>query len=426
MGLSGCVYAEPEDHYGADRSDTVPWQTADGVKQSGQWLYFDNDDHISVCGYFGTEEHITVPSEIDGKQVTELSYCGVNPDSQYSRNFFGDSGYMYSGEEGSVMSPVKHITIPDTVTRIGANTFYGCNLEQADLPEGLTYIGSNAFSYCGSLKNINIPSTVTIIDDMAFFSAVLTSLSLPEGLEFIGSYAFAGSDITQITVPDSVKYIGRRAFSVCWSLEEVTLSENLRIIPESLFESCFKLTSLEIPEGVQIIEPYALSGCPELETLYIPSTVSIMSQILGGNTGLKDIYFNLDSETAAAITGTDLMSYLAVYGDEMDYSNVTLHYKEKAEAPEKDPLWDNPVRAVFLFLGITFFVTFIAALYLYLVQRNKNSPKPVIRTAAANAPRGNALTNLNLFDGIRCEKCGAESGKIADYCYNCGKKLKKK
>ena len=424
-GSLDCVYTASEENYDSESVDFIFLMgVAKGVRNSGQWLYFDKGDHISVCGYQGSEEHITIPSEIEGKPVTELSYCGNDPEDSYSRNFFGDDGYL--SDEGAVKSPTKHITIPDTVTRIGASTFYGCNFEQADLPEGLAYIGNSAFAYCGSLKNINIPSTVTIIDDMAFFSAVLTSLSLPEGLEFIGSYAFAGSDITQITVPDSVKYIGRRAFSFCWSLEEVTLSENLRIIPESLFESCFKLTSLEIPEGVQIIEPYALSGCPELETLYIPSTVGIMSQILGGNTGLKDIYFNLDSETAAAITGTDLMSYLAVYGDEMDYSNVALHYEEKAEAPEKDPLWDNPVRAVFLFLGITFFVTFIAALYLYLVQRNKNSPKPVIRTAAANAPRGNALTNLNLFDGIRCEKCGAESGKIADYCYNCGKKLKKK
>ena len=430
VGLSGCVYAVSKENYNREWSDNVYWETAKGVRQSGQWLYFDMDDHISVCGYSGNEEHITVPSEIEGKPVTELSYGAVDPDYLYSRNFFGDSGYMYRGEEGSVISPVKHITIPDTVTKIGSNTFYGCNLEQADLPEGLTYIGSNAFSYCGFLKNVNIPSTVTIIDDMAFDTVALTSLTLPEGLEYIGHYAFAGSDITQLDIPDSVKYIGRSAFAFCWSLEEVTLSENITIIPESLFEYCLKLKSVKIPEGVQIIEPYAFDSCSELETLYIPSTINIMSEILRDNTVLKDIYLGIDSETAASIASTDLMSYLSVY--ETDHSNVTIHYGEKEEAPQKDPLWDHPIRAVFLVLGIAFFLTFIAALCLYIVQKIRLAPKLTSKTAAVNTPLGNALTGLAYSDfsafsaGIRCTKCGAESGKVADYCYNCGKKLNKK
>ncbi|MDE6725522.1 MAG: leucine-rich repeat domain-containing protein [Ruminiclostridium sp.] len=365
---------------------------------------------------------MTVPAEIDGKTVTELSYGGNDPDDRYSRNFFGDDGYLYSGEEGSSRSPAKHITIPDTVTKIGKNTFYGCNLEQADLPEGLTYIGDSAFAYCGCLKNANIPSTVTLIDDMAFYTTPFTSLSLPEGLEYIGNHAFAGSEITQLIIPDSVKYIGRSAFAFCWSMEEVTLSKNITKIPGSIFTYCLKLRSLEIPEGVQIIEPYAFEGCSGLETLYIPSTVSIMSEMLSNNSSLKDIYFNFDSETAAAMTGSDSISYFVVYGDETDYSNVALHYAEKFQ----DPLWDDPVRAVFLVLGIAFFLTFIVALCLYLVQKSKLSPKPAPKEAPANMSQGNALTGLNFLDGIRCEKCGTESGKIADYCYNCGKKLKKK
>lgn len=426
VGLSGCVYAVSEEDRNSEWSDIISSQVAEGVKQSGQWLYFDKDDHISVCGYLGGEEHITVPSEIGGKTVTELSYGGTDAEVFYSRNFFGDGG---SDNDYGSMSPTKHITIPDTVTKIGAYTFYGCNLEQADLPEGLTYIGDSAFAYCGCLKKADIPSTVRIIDDMAFISTAFTSLSLHEGLEYIGQHAFSGSDITQLTVPDSVKYIGRGAFSFCWSLEEVILSKNITLIPEGIFEYSLKLRSLEIPEGVQIIEPYAFEGCSGLEALYIPSTVSIMSEMLCNNTALKDIYFNFDSKTAAAMTGTDSISYYVVYGDETDYSSVAFHYAEEAEpAPPASPysLWDNPVRAVFLVLGITFFLTFTAALCLFLVQKSKIGPKPLPKAAVTNIPQGSVLTNSGFFDGIRCTKCGAESGKIADYCYNCGKKLKKK
>ena len=424
VGFSGHIYAESED----DPDNYLNSQkTAEEIIESGQWLYFDKGDHISVCGYSGNDEHITIPSEIDGKTVTELSYGGKSLESD-SRRFFGVNSDPYGESDGDSEggeAVTKHITVPNTVTKIGENTFYECScLERADMPEGLTYIGNSAFMYCSRLAKADIPSTVTVIKNNAFVSTAIDSLDLPEGLEYIGSRAFLNTKITRLKIPDSVKYIGNRAFGFCWSLEEAVLSANITIIPEDVFINCVKLKSLEIPEGVQIIEPYAFEGCSELETLYIPSTVNIMSEMLGSNSSLKDIYFNLDSETVTAMTGADHISYLSSYGDETDYSNVTLHYAEKAETALKNPLWDDPVRAVFLVLGITFFVTLIAALCLYLVQKNKNSPKPV--PTAAGTPQGNALTRLDSFDGIRCGKCGAESGRIADYCYNCGKKLKKK
>lgn len=420
--LSGQIYAQEPD-------GEIQLITAEGVKQSGQWLYFDRDDHISVCGYSGTDEHVTIPSEIDGKTVTELSYGGAAV-VYYSRSFFGlnsNSNFDSIDSSEDVKAVTKHITIPNTVTKIGEYTFSDCRyLEQADLPEGLTYIGSSAFEGCSLLAKADIPSTVTVIKNNAFVSTAIDSLVLPEGLEYIGDSAFFNTEITQLKIPDSVKYIGSRAFGYCWSLEEVTLSENITVIPQGIFTYCLKLRSLEIPEGVQIIEPYAFEWCSGLETLYIPSTVTIMSEMLSDNSSLKDIYFNFDSETAAAMTGSDTISYFAVYGDKTDYSNVALHYAEKSEPAPQDPLWDNPVRAVFLILGITFFLTFIAALCLYLVQKSKLSPKPAPKAAPANIPQGNALTGLSFLDGVCCKKCGAESGKIADYCYNCGKKLKKK
>ncbi len=215
--LSGLIYAQEPD-------GEIQLETAEGVIESGLWLYFDKGDHISVCGYSGTDEHVTIPSEIDGKPVTELSYGGTAVDYDYSRRFFGlnsNSDFDSIDSSEDVKAVTKHITIPNTVTKIGEYTLLNCRyLEQAVLPEGLTYIGSGACESCSLLAKADIPSTVTVIKNNAFALTAIDSLDLPEGLEYIGDSAFLNTKITQLKIPDSVKYIGIRACSFCWSLEE--------------------------------------------------------------------------------------------------------------------------------------------------------------------------------------------------------------
>ena len=65
--------------------------------------------------------------------------------------------------------PVKKIIVENTVTEIEYLSFRNCtNAEEAELPEGLEIIHSNAFDRDSSLKSISIPSTVTKIYYKAF------------------------------------------------------------------------------------------------------------------------------------------------------------------------------------------------------------------------------------------------------------------
>ena len=61
------------------------------------------------------------------------------------------------------------------------------------IPEGVTEIGSWAFSGCSSLTSVTIPKGVTIIGDCAFSNC---------------------SGLTSVTIPDSVVNIGERAFDI--------------------------------------------------------------------------------------------------------------------------------------------------------------------------------------------------------------------
>ena len=59
--------------------------------------------------------------------------------------------------------------IPNTVTEIGKNAFYGCSkITSITIPDSVTTIGAGAFESCSSLTEITIPQNVTSIGSDAF------------------------------------------------------------------------------------------------------------------------------------------------------------------------------------------------------------------------------------------------------------------
>ena len=101
---------------------------------------------------------------------------------------------------------VTEIVVPEGVTRIDNNTFYGCpHLASISLPNSLAWIYFRAFGYCTSLATITIPPSVADIDE----------------------YAFAGcSSLTTVNVHPSTK-IHYDAFYNCTTLIDLARAQNL-------------------------------------------------------------------------------------------------------------------------------------------------------------------------------------------------------
>ena len=143
------------------------------------------------------------------------------------------------------------------------------SVKQVIIGNGVTTIGSSAFSDCDSLTSVTIPNSVTTIGSGAFeFCFSLTSLTIPNSVTTIGSSAFAGCfSLTSVTIGNSVTTIGHGAFYGCSSLTSVTIGNSVTEIGYYAFSGCSSLTSVTIPNSVTTIGYYAFSGCKNVKQI---------------------------------------------------------------------------------------------------------------------------------------------------------------
>ena len=91
------------------------------------------------------------------------------------------------------------------------------SVKQVIIGDGVTTIGSSAFSGCSSLTSVTIPNSVRTIGSSAFSNCrALTSITIPNSVTEIGPSAFSDCrSLTSVTIPNSVTTIGGNAFSDC-------------------------------------------------------------------------------------------------------------------------------------------------------------------------------------------------------------------
>ncbi len=151
---------------------------------------------------------------------------GTAMDSQH--RFIIEDGVLtgYSGPGGNV-------TVPEGVTEIGSGAFSNCReLTEITLPQGVTHIGSQAFRRCANLVRAHLPAGLTGIGSMAFYRCRnLQSLIIPDSVTDIGDHAFADCE-------------GLR--SICFSRGTPKLGRNIfgAALPECLVENALDLYEL--------------------------------------------------------------------------------------------------------------------------------------------------------------------------------------
>lgn len=189
-----------------------------------------------------------------------------------------DSVHTYSGQD-IPKSQLTSFTIPDKVTSSGRTPvaiqylFRNCsNLEYISMPNTITEIGAESFSGCSKLSSVVFRggNKVKTIGREAFFGCVnLTDAPLADGLTTIGEGAFQGCNgLKRVTIPESVTSIGENAFKNCANLENVDYKGSVeqwnRMAPLSAFDSSVRITcaksesvddiAVTLPDGTGIVE----------------------------------------------------------------------------------------------------------------------------------------------------------------------------
>lgn len=98
---------------------------------------------------------------------------------------------------------------------IGSSAFTGNDISSLDLPEGVIYVGYNAFSGNSSLATVKIPATVMNISSAAFLNCALETVAFPSETDFplqIDTLAFGKNKLKALRIPDNTEKLTKWAF----------------------------------------------------------------------------------------------------------------------------------------------------------------------------------------------------------------------
>ena len=150
------------------------------------------------------------------------------------------------------------------------------------IPNSVTVIGENAFTYSNSLTEINIPSSVKSIEDDAFKDcSSLVSVTIPSSVTAIGNSAFSNcrnlasinvnSQNAEYTSVDGVLFDKNVKTVIKYpegkKTEKYTIPSSVTTISNSAFSNCSSLTDITIPSSVTAISNYAFYNCSKLATV---------------------------------------------------------------------------------------------------------------------------------------------------------------
>ena len=220
---------------------------------------------------------------------------------------------------------VTSVYLPNTITNIRPNAFYGCQgLTRINIPSSVTTIGNSAFGLCTSLTRIDIT------DFDAWCRIDYGDGSVQSNPLYYAHHLFLNNqEVFDIIIPKTL--ISRRTFAGWESLNSVAFGDSVTSIDESTFTGCRGLAYVIFGKSLVSLEQYAFMGCYNLKDVTCFATTPPTSNYAFPREEIREANPTLHvpaSSLAAYKSAYNWNSFPTIIGDAIELQNIVINKNE--------------------------------------------------------------------------------------------------
>ena len=119
------------------------------------------------------------------------------------------------------------------------------------IPYGVRSISDHCLADCYRIQAVTMPDTVTKVGEQSFIDSGIRRIRLSKNLKSMGRAALGLTKLTEVVLPGSMREIPNDCLEYCNSLKKVTISPGVRSIGQYAFVECKKLKKIIIPPSVK-------------------------------------------------------------------------------------------------------------------------------------------------------------------------------
>lgn len=185
--------------------------------------------------------------------ITETS---GKPKLSIKRIFIAKTVTKLNGYSFRELRGLEVVTIPNSVTNIGAYTFYGIYFGNLTviLPSSVTTLGSDAFAYCYCLENVILSKNITTVANAFYQDRKLCSeLIIPKEITVIPAGMANGCSFERVIVLGAITAINNNSFSGNYNCKEYDFSRCTSVptlASTSIFNALTPRTKIKVPASL--------------------------------------------------------------------------------------------------------------------------------------------------------------------------------
>lgn len=303
---TGPMYDYPEPFYNDDRTLTPWYACMQKIKENGSQYFNDVvlENGITKVGsyafynfsFLGNGHTISIPDTVTEIGAHAYAYSSFSGDLEIPDSVKTIGVSAFSGTN------ITSLTIGNGITEIPDYCFYGCDLLMGEItiPDGVVRIGEDAFAIVrypelqNASRKIYLPNSLKEIDGYAFNNntkLMIDAPILPIHLEKLGSGAFKGcASLTGgLVIPGTLTEVPYDAFRGCSGLTGLSIAEGVQKIGIAAFYGCSSITGeLNLPNGLYEVSEAAFKNCSSLTGLKLPEKIADDRSLRLGNAAFEN------------------------------------------------------------------------------------------------------------------------------------------